>query len=90
MEQPGRARTGNEVIEGEIITLDYGSFIKKSFYKCKLVFKGGLPPTMIDCDFIESTFIFDGPALSTAKFMAALAASSVDGKKLVLNMLGIE
>lgn len=84
-----KGRPGNEVIEGIVVRLDYVRFERKSFYKCTLVYGGGLPPTLIECDFIDSNFAFEGAALQTAQFMAAIANGGSGGRDLILSMLGI-
>ena len=80
-------RPGNEVVRSQTVRLDYAHFERKSFISCTLVYGGGLPPTLMDCDFIDSRFAFEGPALSTTQFMASLAHSSPSGKELILSML---
>lgn len=89
MDENQKGRPGNEVVEGEVVRLDYSRFDKKSFYKCTLVYGGGLPPTLVECDFIESNFAFEGAALNTVHFMGGMARSSGSGRDLILSMLGI-
>ena len=83
------ARLGNEEIRGQVVRLDYSKHEKKSFIDCTLVYAGGLPPTLIDCDFLDSNFVFEGAALNTAQFLGGIANSSGDGKTLILSVLGI-
>ena len=85
-----KGRPGNEVVEQQIVRLDYQTFERKSFYKCTLVYAGGVPPVLKDCDFVDSTFVFEGPAWNTAGFMASIAQSGDGGRQLVLGMLGLK
>ena len=82
-------RPGNEVVRDQVVRLDYTQFERKSFINCTLVYAGGLPPVLLECDFIDSRFAFEGPALATAQFMAGMANSSLNGKELILSMLGL-
>ncbi|MFM7403197.1 MAG: hypothetical protein ACKO1N_03680 [Erythrobacter sp.] len=82
-------REGNEVVQGEVVRLDYQRFRNKSFVDCTLIFSGGLPPVLMDCDFIESTFAFEGAAQNTVAFLAAFAGGGGDGQKFILSILGI-
>ena len=85
-----KGRPGNEVIEGQVVRLDYQRFEKKSFYECTLVYAGGSPPSLIECDFISSNFVFEGAAGNTLGFLGSLAKTSPSGRALVLSMLGID
>ncbi len=82
-------RPGNEVIREQTIVLDADHLVKKSFINCRLVFAGGLPPVLQDCDFIDSNFALDGAALNTASFLASLAHAGDSPKAVVFAILGI-
>lgn len=88
--QEPKGRPGNEEIRGQVVRLDYQRFEQKSFIDCTLVYAGGIPPTLLNCDFINSHFAFEGPALQTAQFMAALANNGPSGRELILSMLGLD
>lgn len=80
------------LIENEVVELDYKSFDGTEFRKCTLVYKGGLPPRLKDCSLIECQWVFEGPALNTVMFMRKLANSpkSEGLKEFVLTqMLGL-
>ena len=85
--EPGQERK-LERIENEIIVLDYTDLRNKHFYQCKLIYRGGRPPNLINCVFDTCEFIFEGPALATLLFLGGIARSS-GGKELVSKMLGI-
>jgi hypothetical protein len=84
-----KGRPGNDLIEGQVVRLDYGRFEKKTFYKCTLVYGGGLPPTLIDCDFIESMFAFEGAAQNTIAFMSSFVRLGGEAQALMKLMIGL-
>tara|TARA_R110002124_G_scaffold30983_1_gene105600 strand:- start:578 stop:853 length:276 start_codon:yes stop_codon:yes gene_type:complete len=88
--KPPKGRPGNEEVRDQTVRMDYQTFERKSFIDCKLVYAGGDPPTLIDCDFIQCSWTFEGPALNTARFMAAMSQSSEGGKDLILSILRIK
>jgi hypothetical protein len=86
----GLKREGNR-IEGEVVVLDYATLEGMHLYRCKLVYRGGRPPNLLNCTFEECEFIFEGPALTTVAFLRALVLSDNEGgRDLVLHgMLGL-
>lgn len=76
-------------VRGEIIKLDYATLRDTNYINCKLVFAGGRPPSMVNCDFIESEFILEGPADATRFFLSVLAKSGA-GDLVVKGMLGLQ
>ncbi len=70
-------------IRGKIIKLDYATLRDTIYKDCKLIFGGGRPPSMLNCDFIESEFILEGPAQNTMHFLGSIAHSG--GDELVVN-----
>ena len=78
-----------EEIVGEIVNLDYREFTDTIFRNCKLVYKGGRPPKMMNVDMVESEFIFEGPAINTLHMMRLIAHSG-DAKMVVKDMLGLD
>jgi hypothetical protein len=86
-----QGRAGNEIIRSQTVRLDYAHFEKKTFLSCTLVYGGGLPPTLIECDFIDSRFDLEGPAQQTAQLLGSLANGGGEGgKSLISEMLGIK
>ena len=76
-------------VENDIIKLDFSTLRDTTFYRCKLVFEGGRPPSMVNCDFIECEFILDGPARNTQAFLTIL--SQIGAADLVVKgMLGLK
>ncbi len=76
-----------KTVAGEVVVLDYAELQDTIYRRCKLVYKGGTPPTLVGCDFIECTFLFENEALNTMRFIAALAHSGDSGRDLVVHTL---
>lgn len=85
-----RVREGNTVLQMESVILDGGYFYKKSFVFCNLIYSGGVPPTLVECDFLNSKFSFDGPARNTLDLLAAFAQGGKSGRDLVFGFLGVK
>jgi len=78
-------------VADQIIKLDYTDHRDTVFERCKMIYEGGRPPSLINCDFIECEFIFEGPALNTAHFMASIAHGGAGGADLVVKgMLNLQ
>ena len=78
-------------VENQIVELDYREFKDQHFINCKLVFKGGRPPSLTGCTLEESEFVFEGPAWNTVAFLRAFAGEgNAGGKDLVLAILGFK
>ncbi|SCB16566.1 hypothetical protein [Rhizobium hainanense] len=78
-------------VADQIIKLDYADHRDTIFEHCKMIYEGGRPPSLINCDFIECEFIFEGPALNTVHFMAAIANGGAGGAELVVKgMLNLQ
>lgn len=76
-------------VEGETVFLDYAELRDTKYFRCKLIYKGGLPPVLTNCDLVECEFVFDGPALHTVHFLRILI--NTGGRELVLgDMLGAQ
>ena len=71
-------RTGRH--EGEVLTgrvaLDGAIFEDCSFENARLIYAGGLPPSMRSCSFHEVTFEFEGAAGRTLALLQAFSAPS--------------
>lgn len=77
-----------QTITGEIVKLDYSTLRDTIYKNCTLVFEGGRPPRMVNCDFIECGFVLEGPARNTQDFLGMIAHTG--GGDLVVNqMLGL-
>lgn len=79
-----------EIIKGEQITLDYGEFRNKRFEACKIIYKGGRPPILVENDFIGCDFIFENEAANTLNLLRGMVHGGEGGEDLVLQMLGIQ
>ena len=70
--------------EGGTVQLDNNEFIRCKFQKCRLVFGGTGPVSMVECEFIEVSWEFTGPAQNTLVFLRAMYHGMGDGgEKLV-------
>jgi hypothetical protein len=74
-------------VENELIMLDYAEFVDTEFFQCRLVYKGGRPPSMKGCDFIECEFIFEDAAENTLQFISSIARGAVSGRDFVIRQL---
>ena len=72
--------------QNEIVILDYGTFENIRFENCELVYRGGRPPELVNNDFFNCKWTFDGEAANTAAFMKALYQGG--GRNLVLRTIG--
>lgn len=88
--EPPNGRVGNEVIRDQTVRLDYAHLVKKTYINCRLVYGGGLPPVLQECDFISSTFALEGPAQNTAMFLRGLAMSGPEAAALVRDIIGTD
>jgi hypothetical protein len=75
-------------VRGELVRLDYSVLRDTNFVECKLIYGGGRPPILQNCDFIDSEFILEGHAQATAHFLAILGRSGA-GHLVIHQMLGL-
>lgn len=54
------------------VDLDDNEFISCRFEKCNLVYRGGKPPSLVNCSFGEFRISFEGAAADTLSFITAL------------------
>ncbi len=81
--------TKRQEVRDEIVKLDYSTLRDTNYINCTLVFEGGRPPSMINCDFIECEFVLEGAARNTQVFLTILSQSGAS--ELVVNgMLGLK
>lgn len=71
-------------ITDQVVHLDYAEYHDTLFRRCKLVYEGGRPPTLVGCVLDECEFIFDGPALNTVRFLKLLSEGGEGGAELVI------
>lgn len=62
----------NQTFENVNVDLDGHSYDGCTFRNCQLVYRGGEPPTIINCSFYGVTFGFDDAAGRTVNFMSLL------------------
>jgi len=85
------AKAPRKVVENEVVYLDYGDFRETDFRNCKLIYKGGRPPNLINNNFHACEWIFEGDAGNTVAFLRALAAPGAGGRVFLMeHLLGIE
>lgn len=64
--------------ENTVVNLDDNTFKNCKIKNCQIVYGGGPLPSLIDCSFIDSTFMFDGAASRTLAFMQILTKSGAE------------
>jgi hypothetical protein len=57
---------------GTRVLLDGKHFEDCSFETCTLVYRGGVPPNFVRCDFAAPRFVFEEAAKSTVQLMSAI------------------
>jgi hypothetical protein len=62
----------NTSFSNQRVDLDNSVFIGCRFEKCNLVYKGGKPPSLVNCSFGEFRISFEGAAADTLSFITAL------------------
>ncbi len=74
----------NEKIRNTTISLDGGTFENCDFDKCKIIYSGYLPVSLIECKFgPDIKWSFSGPASNTLTFMRGIYAQGA--KSLIEN-----
>ncbi|MFA7554315.1 MAG: hypothetical protein WCY88_08695 [Spongiibacteraceae bacterium] len=73
----------NQTFEYQRIDLHGKSYQNCSFQHCELVYDGGRSPTFSDNEFIDSVFVFSGPALRTLYFLGNLYNSGDGGREVM-------
>lgn len=76
-------------VRGDVIVLDYATLQNTNFINCKIVYRGGHPPNLDECDFISCEWIFEGAALNTVAFLRALVATDGFRPFILHGILGI-
>ena len=67
-----RTKVRNQDFSGERILLDGKHFEDCRFDTCTLVYRGGVPPNFVRCDFAAPRFMFKEAAQSTIQLMSAI------------------
>lgn len=75
-------------VRDQVVHLDYGTLRDTDYYNCTLVYEGGSPPTMANCNFVNCEFIFDKAAQNTQYFLRMLAQSGA-AEFVVRDYLGL-
>lgn len=65
-------RYQDDVIKGKWLLLDGNEFVRVKFIDCDLVFAGNGPVSFDACNFLDCRWSFEGPALETLNYLAAL------------------
>ncbi len=76
------------LVENEVVMLDYAEISNKEFRNCKLVYKGGRVPKMRNVTLAECEFIFEDSASNTLQ-MLQLIAHNGDAALVVNGILGL-
>lgn len=58
--------------EGADETLDGNKYRACTFTNCRLVFRGGQPPTLVGCGFTGCTWVFEDAAARTLQFLRGM------------------
>ena len=67
-----RTRVREERFHSERVVLDGKHFEDCHFDTCTLVYRGGVPPNFIRCDFAAPRFVFEDEAQNTIQLMSAI------------------
>lgn len=67
-----RTEVHGESYASERVLLDGKHFEDCTFDTCTLIYRGGVPPNFVRCDFAAPQFAFEEAAQSTVQFMSAI------------------
>ena len=67
-----RTEVLGESFASERIVIDEKHFEDCSFETCTLVYRGGIPPNFVQCDFAAPRFVFEEAAQNTIQLMSAI------------------
>lgn len=73
----------NQTFTDERIELHGNSYHNCTFQNCELVYDGDRPPTFNDNEFINTVFVFTGPALRTLYFLSNMFQTGDGGREIV-------
>jgi hypothetical protein len=69
---PERTDVIGESYSSERVVLDGKHFEDCSFDTCTLVYRGGVPPNFVRCEFAAPRFVFEEAAQRTIQLMSAI------------------
>ena len=72
-----------QMFNGERIELHGKSFHQCTFENCELVFDGDRPPTFKDNRFIDTVFVFTGPATRTLYLLSNIYHAGQGGREVI-------
>jgi hypothetical protein len=67
-----RTEVHGESYASERVVIDETHFEDCSFETCTLVYRGGVPPNFVRCDFAAPRFVFEEAAQNTIQLMSAI------------------
>jgi hypothetical protein len=73
----------DQTFNGERIELHGKSFHQCTFEKCELVFDGDRPPTFKDNRFVDTVFVFTGPATRTLYLLSNIYHAGEGGREVI-------
>jgi hypothetical protein len=73
----------SQSFKGERIELHGKSFQDCTFENCELVFDGDRPPTFKDNRFIDTVFVFSGPATRTLYLLSNIFHAGDGGREVI-------
>lgn len=74
--------------EGERVVLHGNFFNDCTFKNCELVYDGDPSPTFYNNQFVDSAFVFTGPALRTLYFLGNMYHAGEGGQEVVERTFG--
>ena len=69
---PDREHVLNQQYTGDRVVLDGTHFEDCRFDTCTLVYRGGVPPNFVRCEFAAPRFVFEDAAQNTLQLMSAI------------------
>jgi hypothetical protein len=73
----------DQTFENERIELHGKSFKGCTFKNCELVYDGDRSPTFHNNEFVDSVFVFTGPALRTLYFLSNMYQTGEGGREVI-------
>lgn len=73
----------NQTFTNQRVDLHGNAYHNCTFKGCELVYDGDRSPTFHDNEFIDSVFVFTGPALRTLYFLSNMFQSGEGGQEIV-------
>lgn len=81
MKQTGKTFTG------QTLKLDGGEFVNCRLDDCDLIYTGGLPPSIVDCEIRNCRVTFEGAALNTLALLKGMASPGSAFQQFVRDIL---